>query len=50
MSVDTGDLCGLGESRSKVSPCLVTDRGIAFFDAPFYVAVPSTGNMMTTGL
>jgi hypothetical protein len=33
-----------------VSPCLVTDRGIAFFNAAFYVAVPSTGKMMTIGL
>ena len=44
------DLCGLGEVDLGVSPCLVMDRGIAFLNAAFYVALPSTGNIMITGL
>jgi hypothetical protein len=44
------DLCGLGEVDLGVSPCLVMDRGIAFLNAAFYVAVPSTRNIMITGL
>lgn len=41
-----GIFAGLVEVDLAISPCLVMDRGIAFFNA----AVLDGGNMMTTGL